>query len=80
MKYEDQQPLERIEYGEYILEDDGIRIETQQSKKPRDSKQGKNDRRGLDSSSHFFCLCLVLHVFCSQHLSNDQNKYHDINL
>ena len=32
MKYEDHQALERVEYGEYILKDDGIRIETQQSK------------------------------------------------
>ena len=32
MKYEDHQALERVEYGENILKDDGIQIETQQSK------------------------------------------------
>ena len=32
MKYEDHEALERVEYDEYILKDDGIRIETQQSK------------------------------------------------
>ena len=80
MKYEDHQALKRVEYGEYILEDNGIRIETQQPKQPSDSKQWKNDPRGLDSSSHFFHLCLVLHVFCSHHLAHDQNKNHDINL
>ena len=80
MKYEDHQALKRVEYGEYILEDNGIRTETQQPKQPSDSKQRKNDPRGLDSSSHFFHLCLVLHVFCSHHLAHDQNKNNDINL
>ena len=80
MKYEDRQALKRVEYGEYIFEDNGIRIETQQSKQPGDSKQWKNDPRGLDSSSHFFHLCLVLHIFCSHPLAHNQNKNHDINL
>ena len=80
MKYEDHQALKRVEHGKYILEDNGIRIETQQTKQPSDSKQWKNDPRGLDSSSHFFHLCLVLHIFCSHHLAHNQNKNHDINL
>ena len=29
MKYEDHQALKRVEYGEYIFEENGVQIETQ---------------------------------------------------
>ena len=80
MENKNHQPLKRIEDGEDILESDSCWTEAKESEQPRDSKQGKDDRRGLDTSFNFLYLRLVLHVPCSHHLSNHQDKHHDVNL
>ena len=71
MKNKNHQPLERITYGEDVLEDDGTSTEAKEPKQPRDSKQGKNDCGGLDSSSNFLDLRLTLNVSRSHHLTNN---------
>lgn len=80
MKYKYHQSLKRISNDEYIFESNGRRAYAEKTEQPRDSKQGKNDRGGLDTSFDLLELRLVLNVSCSHHLTNHQDKYHDIYL
>lgn len=80
MKYKYHQSLKRISNDEYIFESNGRRAYAEKTEQPRDSKQGKNDRGGLDTSFDLLELRLVLNVSCSHHLTNHQDKYYDIYL
>ena len=71
VKNKNHQSLERIKDGEDVLEDDGTSTEAEEPKHPRDSKQGKNNRGGLDTSSDFLDLRLALYVSRSHHLTNN---------
>lgn len=80
MKYKYHQSLKRISNDEYIFESNGRRAYAEKTEQPRDSKQGKNNRGGLDTSFDLLELRLVLNVSCSHHLTNHQDKYYDIYL
>ena len=80
MKYKYHQSLKRISNDEYIFESNGRRAYAEKTEQPRDSKQWKNDRGGLDTSFDLLELRLVLNVSCSHHLTNHQDKYYDIYL
>lgn len=80
MKYKNHQALKWIEDGKHVLECDSWWTKGKKSEKPSDTKQGKDDRGGLEPCFDFFDLRLVLHVSGSHHLSNHQNKHYDVNL
>ena len=71
MENKDHKPLQRIGDNKNVLESDSSWIEGKESEKPRDSKQRKNDRGGLDTSFDFLYLCLVLNVSRPHHLTNN---------